>query len=295
MDNLEIVGQRYVDDMYRNLPRFVFITALMSQLIKSVEGAFYAALDEKLHYYTAYDDSFLNDFRSDYGDIDWFTASHYAYNCLQDTDIDLNKPLYIASDTNININWLVVGQPDYSKNELKTLKSFFVKSPRMLTEVCNEFADYYEPLENKEVVLYYDQTFLQGKSGISTESFFETIVRVLSDRGWFVTPTYIGQAMKHDKKHKEIDNGLKGFKNLFPKFNQPNNDILLEGMELTGTKITSNGWGKDKSQEKEPDTPDNPVETRTDGSDAWDTLYIGCNFFRVDDVYSSINSSYYNS
>jgi len=291
LDNIEIVGQRYIDDQYRNLTKFQFMTAILSKEIKNTEGGFYAALNEKLHYYTAFDNSYLNEFRTGYGDIDWKAAKEQTFDCKQDTDIDVNKPLYIAFDTNININWMVVGQPDYNKNELLTLKSFFVKHPRMLTELCNEFADYYEPLPNKELVFYYDQTFLQGRSGISTEAFYQTIERVLSSRGWYVTSKYIGQAYKHDAKHKEIDQALKGMRNLFPKFNQPNNEILIQSMEQTGTRVSANGWGKDKSGEKKPDTPQDPVELRTDGGDAWDTLFIGCNFFRVDNIYHVISSS----
>lgn len=289
LDNLEIVGERYIEDMYRNLPKFIFMTALLSQRMKNTEGGFYAALNDKIHYYQSYDNSYLNSFRTGYGDIDWKSATEHVYDCSQDTDINVDRPLCIAFDTNININWCIVGQPDYEKNKLRTLKSFFVKHPRMLTELCNEFADYYEPLPNKEVIFYYDSTFTQGKSGNSTEAFFETIIRVLTNRGWYVTDTYIGQPMKHNEKHKEIDDALKGSRNLFPLFNQPNNEILLQGMEQTGTSVGLNGWGKDKSGEKKPDTPEDPAEFRTDGGDAWDTLFIGCNNYRVDEIYSRIS------
>jgi len=289
LENIEIVGQRYIDDMFRNTNPFIFRTALLSQNLKNTEGGFYAALSEKLHYYQAYDNSYLNNFRSDYGDIDWRAATTQTYDCTQDTDINVNQPLCIAFDTNININWLIVGQPNYAKNELITLNALYVKHPRMLTEVCNEFADYYEPLPNKDVIFYYDSTFAQGKSGISTEAFYQTIIRVLEQRGWLITPTYIGQPMKHDAKHKEIDDALKARRNLFPKFNRPNCETLLKGLEQTGTTVTTNGWGKDKSGEKKPDTPDDPAEFRTDGGDAWDTLFIGCNNYRVDNIYSRIS------
>ncbi len=42
---------------------------------------------------------------------------------------------------------------------------------------------------------------------------------------------------------------------------------------------TKNGFEKNKTAEKDPDSIDNPVEWRTDGTDAFDTLFIGCNFF----------------
>jgi len=276
LDNLEVIGEQYVTNMIRDLNPFVLLTALLSERLKQSQGGFYGALKDKLHYYTAFNNDYFYKYRKLDGSIDYSAAAKATFDCSQDTDIDKTKPLRIAFDTNININWLVVGQPNYDKSELKTIKSFFVKNNKMLPEVCNEFADYYASLPSKDVIFYYDQTFLQGKSGNSTETFSETIIRVLSTRGWFVQACYIGSAMKHPDKHKEIDQALKSTKGLFPRFNQPNNEDLLIGMERTMTRVNVNGWGKDKGGEKLPDDPDNPVEHRTDGGDAWDTLYIGC-------------------
>ncbi len=291
LDNLEIVGERYVADMHRNLTPFVFRTGLLSQQIKTTEGAFYGALDEKKHYYDAVNISKLNKFRSDYGDIDWKGATNHSFSCEDDTDINHSLPLVIASDTNININWLVVGQADYQENRLNTLKSFFVKSPAMLPEVVKKFTEYYSSLPNKSVIFYYDHTFLQGRSGNSTESFYQTISNELTKAGWIVTEQYIGQAPKHDDKHKDIDDALKGRRGLLPMFNLSNNEDLLTGMENTGTRISPNGWGKDKSGEKKEDSYEDPVEHRTDGGDAWDTLFIGCNNFRVSSVHSHLSLS----
>ncbi len=281
IENLEIVGERYIRDMHRSLTPFIFRTSVLTQRTNFSEGAFYPALNPEKHYYVAFDNSYLNKFRSVSGDIDINTAADYIFDCNQDTDIDYSKPLLIAADTNININWIVVGQADYETNTLNVLKSFWLKHPAMLTEVCKLFLKYYAPLPSKDVIFYYDQTFLQGRSGINAESFYESIIRVLRDNGWNVIGKYVGVAMRHDLKYKEIGDALKGQRGLLPKFNQPNNKTLMEAMERTGTKVTSLGWGKDKSQEKNPDSPDNPVELRTDGTDAFDTLWIGANNFRT--------------
>ena len=40
-----------------------------------------------------------------------------------------------------------------------------------------------------------------------------------------------------------------------------------------------NGFHKDKSGEKLAETEDDRLELRTDGTDAFDTLYIGCEKF----------------
>ncbi len=293
LDNLDILGERYLLDQYRDLSPFKFFTAIMSLRITHVEGGFYASLNEKIHYYTAYNNDYLNRFRSSDGSIDWKAASRETYDCRQDTDLREDVPLCIASDTNINVNWIVVGQPNYNKRILRTVKSFYRKHPAMLVEVCNAFCDYYKPRSNKDVVFYFDQTFLQGRSATNPEAFHETITRVLTANGYNVMPVYIGMAMDHPEKHKEIDQALKGMKNLFPMFNKPNNEELITGMEQTTTIVKPNGWCKDKSNEKKPDSDEDPVEYRTDGSDTWDTLFIGCNLFPYNNYssYASTGSS----
>jgi hypothetical protein len=290
LDNLEIVGESYVKDRYRDLPLNRFLTSIMSYKLKLTEGGFYAALSEK-HYYEAYDISYLTNFRKDDGSLDYNRASKATFNCTQDTDINKEQPLYIALDTNININWLVVGQPNYNKKEIKIIKSFYAKHPRMLQEVIEDFCEYYKDLPHKRVVFYFDQTFLQGRSATNRETFHETIVRVLRDNKFIVNDVYIGLAMKHSDKHKEIDSGFKAQRNLMPLFNKLNNEELITALERTTTTVSRDGWGKDKTGEKEPDSEFNLVEHRTDGTDAFDTLYIGCNFFRSDHLALGFNTS----
>jgi len=290
LDNLEVVGESYIKDRYRDLSLGKFLTSIMSYELKFTEGGYYSALSEK-HYYSAYDINFLQRFRKSDGTIDYELASKTKFDCRQDVDINQSKPLYIGCDTNISINCIVVGQPDYKAHKLRTINKFTVKGGRMLQEVCEEFCNYYQPLPHRQVVFYYDHTFLQGRSGNSIERFYETIVRVLKKNGWNVYPVYIGQAMAHDHKHKEIDSGLKRQKNLEPAFNRYNCDDLIVAMENAGTTISKNGWEKDKRDEKLPDSEDNPVEQRTHITDAWDTLYIGCNFYRADYMLSGVSTS----
>lgn len=289
LDNMDVVGESYIKDRYRDLPLNRFLTSIMSYRLKITEGGFYGAISEK-HYYSAYDLVFLQKFRKTDGSIDFEAAGKTIFDSSQDTDVDYSQPLYISADSNININWIIVGQPNYAKKTMKTLKSFYVKHPAMLQEVCEIFCAYYQNLPSRKVIFYYDHTFLQGRSANSSESFADTIIRVLRDNDYTVIDVYIGQAMKHAEKHKEIDMGFKNQKNLRPLFNKENNEDLITAMEKTLTYVGPNGWGKDKSEEKLPDSEENPCEHRTDGTDAWDTLYIGCNFFRADHLASGVGS-----
>jgi hypothetical protein len=51
-----------------------------------------------------------------------------------------------------------------------------------------------------------------------------------------------------------------------------------------------NGFRKDKSGEKLPESEENLLELRTDGTDAFDTLYIGCEKFPQHTTFSFSSS-----
>ena len=65
------------------------------------------------------------------------------------------------------------------------------------------------------------------------------------------------------------------------RINQVNNPDLIIAMQLCEVQISYKGFHKDKSQEKKPESEDTlPLQQRTDFTDAFDTLYLGCKFFR---------------
>ena len=81
--------------------------------------------------------------------------------------------------------------------------------------------------------------------------------------------------MGHSEKHLLINRMFSGQANLMPMFNVENNDDLLISVQTAGVY---NG-GKDKRGEKLAETDEDKLESRTDGSDAFDTLCIGCEKF----------------
>jgi len=130
------------------------------------------------------------------------------------------------------------------------------------------------------VIYYYDATAIAKSADGNAKPFYEIVIDVLRSRGWRVHDIYIGQPMRHATKHEHIDRALKGNPEyLFPQFNKHNTEFLFMAMEQTGIKFGRNGFEKDKGGEKTDDTPDNPDELKTHGTDAFDTLFIGCNYY----------------
>ena len=76
-----------------------------------------------------------------------------------------------------------------------------------------------------------------------------------------------------------IDQALKGQKYLYPQINKDNNEALLLAIGHTGVVVNSNGFSKDKSGEKLSESEEDKLEYRTDGTDAFDTLFIGMNMY----------------
>lgn len=267
-ENIEVVGEEFVAQMKRDLPRLIFLTAICNVRLLRKANGFYASLSES-HFYTMNNNAFLEACDYDFRKIAEGT-------CLADADCDLSQPLCIAMDYNSSINNLVVGQQ--FEREMRTLSSFFVKTPEKVREVVTKFCNYYIHHKTKEVVYYYDHTAV-ATSASSDESLCDIVSATLESHGWKVQPLYIGQAMSHNQKHMLIDLSLKGDTNyLFPTFNSDNNEYLKLAMEQAGIKVGRNGFEKDKGLEKEEDTPDNPDELKTHITDAWDTLWAGMNF-----------------
>jgi hypothetical protein len=274
-DNIEILGEEFIFKMKRSLPPLIFQTAIMNKRLMKIENGFYPSLNEKIHCYTAEPPSHILDA---YGyDIDKFKDS-----CINDGDIEPDVPLAIGLDYNSAISNIITGQG--VGREARALKHHFVKNERKLGELIDDWCNYYSAHANRDVIYYYDHT-ATGTDASSDECFADIVIRKLKLKGWNVEPVYIGQARRHNLKYNDFDLAMKGDPEyLMPTFNKHNCEYLITAMNITGTKQGRNGFEKDKSPEKKADSPEQPDETKTHVTDAWDTLYIGLNYWPVDSI-----------
>lgn len=263
--NMEILGESYINQMKRDLTPLTFQTSILCKRIGIAKDGFYSSMTER-HKYNASDTSYLDSFEYMFDKIK-------DESCLQDADLNREAPICIGMDYNANINWLVAGQPNGGR--LNVLKSFYVKYERKLRELVEDFCRYYRHHKTKEVVFYYDSTALNGNYAVNDEDFQYVITAEFERLGWDVTPVYIGAPMRHMEKYLLINRMFKGHAHLVPMFNEQNNEDLLLSVQTAGVY---NG-GKDKRGEKLAETEEDRLENRTDGSDAFDTLCIGCEKF----------------
>ncbi len=265
IDNLVVLGEPFIRQLKRDLPPLTFQTSVLCKRIGIARDGFYSSMTEG-HKYSATNFSHLDSCEYDFDKLK-------DESSLMDADVDPDLPLCVAFDFNANINWLVAGQP--RGRELRVLKSFFVKYERKLNELVEDFCKYYRFHRNRRVVFYYDSTAKQGSYAVDDLTFATVITNAFRSRGWLVTEVDIGPPMNHMVKHLLINRMFARKAKLCPMINRENNEDLLVSIQTAGVY---NGK-KDKRGEKLGETEENRLESRTDGSDAFDTLCVGCENF----------------
>lgn len=302
LENVDILGEEYIRQMKRDLPPYTFMVSILNVKIKKSNDGFYSNLDiDHVHGYIPDEIDPLSqaNFRTEKatGIIGGKKITSESYqpdlkelsernDCRMDSDCVNDLPLYLAFDYNANINTLVVGQV-YQRDGLEAvnvIKSFYVKNERKLRELIDDFSHYYAPKRavNRNVVYFYDSTAKQGASyALTDERFYQAVIKELERNGWNVTAIDMGVPEQHEVKHRIINNALAGIEYPAIRINQPNNPDLIIALQLCEVSIGYQGFRKDKSQEKKPEKEDNlPLQQRTDFTDAFDSLYLGCKFWR---------------
>ena len=275
IENLQLLGENYIKQMKRDLTPLTFQTSILCQRIGIAKDGFYSSMREG-HKYDANDNQYLDTLGYDY---DFSVLDSRA-----DKDVDPDAPICIGMDYNANINWIVAGQP--RDRRLNVIKSFYVKFERKIPALVDDFCRYYAEHRNKTVVYYYDATALGSNYAVNDQDFHYNVVKEFERRGWRVESVYLGNPMRHDEKYLLINNAFAGKQRLMPFFNRSNNEDLILAVQSAGVSRGRNGFRKDKSGEKLAESEEDLLEHRTDGTDAFDTLYIGCEKFPFHDTFS---------
>ena len=304
LDNIDILGEDYIRRMKRDLPPLVFAISILNIRPKKSGEGFYCNFDPDRHTYIdddcpAIDKSYAikqgkqlvggTMYGTEYESPDFDYLSNVK-DCTLDGDLDTNLPLEVALDYNNLINWIVVGQlyKRMGVDTLNVLNSMFVKNGGMIQDLIRDFDRYYTPFKkkNKNINYYYSHTAKFKLHGISMDDIKDTVIKELRKYGWNVNAVDIGQAPSHMQKYKDINEAFAGFGYPAIAINAQNNEPLTAAIEQCDVKLSygHNGttFKKDKGGEKlSVDSQDaTPEELRTDGTDAFDELYMGVKHFR---------------
>lgn len=308
VENIDILGEQFIRTMQKELTPTMFDISIRNVEKEEINDGYYANFDPDVHCYLSNDEEQLEaaqkyskrtitqiysggrTLRVESESIDLNELSK-AQDCCLDTDIKPGEPLRIAFDYNAHINCLVIGQTDSRSNTgvLRILNSMTNVKNTRIEGLCKMFCKYYEPhrLTCRDVIFYYDDTAKQGAAYASERHeetrFYNIVKKVLRSHGWNVIEVPMGQPMSHNKKYEFLNGCFAGTQRPFLRINKENNEYLIASMENARVKEGRNGFEKDKSQEKnrvskEVDDIEAELSTRTDLSDAFDTLVIGVRY-----------------
>lgn len=267
IENLQLLGENYIRQMKRDLTPLTFQTSILCRRIGIAKDGYYSCMRER-HKYDASDLGYLDSFTLGQ-DVDYL-------DCRADADLDPNAPIMIGMDYNANINWIVAGQIDRADaSRLNVVRSFYTKYERKIPELVADFCRYYAAHPTKTVVYYYDSTALGSNYAVNTQDIHWWVCHEFARHGWSVVDAYIGQPMRKHDKYIMINSGLAGRERLTPFFNRQNNEDLILALQSTAVSRGRNGFDKNKASEKLAESEESRLEHRTDGTDAFDTLYIG--------------------
>lgn len=126
------------------------------------------------------------------------------------------------------------------------------------------------------MVYYYNATALGSNYAVNDQNFHYNMVKEFEARGWRVESVYLVNPMHHHEKYLLINNAFAGKQRLMPFFNSSNNEDLILAVQSAEVSNERNGFRKDKSGEKHAESEEDLLEHCTDGTDAFDTLFIGC-------------------
>lgn len=289
LDNIKILGEKYIRDCKRDLPPFEFRTSILNIRPGKVEHGYYDLFSDQHHVRpVSFDNTFFDKFEYNFEEI------NKVLDCRQDTDIDESLSLIIAEDHNADINSLVTGQAHYEQGELWFLKSMYVKAPLKFSDMLKKWVRYYEPHrhKNNKVVYYYDATSIK-RSDLSVDTNMSLTLSILSKAGWSVKGEYLGKQEFHDVRYNKWALSFKGESGLYPSYNKYNCYDLITAMEQTGIAYTgTRGFGKDKRDEHKHFETE---EQQPHLTDAMDTLKRGSEERPVHNSMASGVATYYPS
>jgi hypothetical protein len=264
LDNIHGFGFDALEAMKRNLPHFIFETAILNKRPFLTEAAFYPDLDEH-HFYDALDYSYIDSFEFDQFGKGKFNDSR------KDHDLKKSLPLDVGLDYGASINTLLVGQPN--GRQYKILKELYVMHPQRLEDLAKAFCAYYRYYPTKEVNYFYDHT-ATGTSAISNKSPRDIFADYLEKEGWVVNLEYLGHTDDPEKRYELWGRCLRGgdAENFDVRFNKENTEYVRVSMQQAQVAQGAQGFKKDKADEKNRDIDQRHT---THFSDAADTLLVG--------------------
>jgi len=247
LDNIEVLGLKYIQRLKRTLPELVFQTAVLNMPLTQVENGFYAMLDEDYHCYQDSD-------TIDYNYIDslqlYLPGQGSISDCRKDADLDRSRPLSMSMDYQASIIPMVIGQR--FGQYFRFQNAMYVLHPLRIKDMCREFLNYYKHYPTKELNYYYDHTSIGRGNASNDYSYSDEVYDLLDKGGWQVNMKGMGHTPSPYSRYMLWGYSLSGDDDRFlqPRFNKTNCKYLLLSMQQTEVKQFGDEFRKNKAGER---------------------------------------------
>ncbi len=249
----------WFDEMKAESPsELIYNAEILNIRPKEITNGFYGNLNPNTHYYTDYDNGFLESQPID--------KKETHFNCLQDNDVKRHEPLIVSVDFGV-FNCCVVSQ--LQDDVFRILSSFHVKSPLLLNDLfINHFIPYYRPHPEKMIYLYGGHDGMMHTPN-HEKTLLEQVQELLTNHGWTVIIMSKGSAASHFDKYLLVNSMLKEHQSLLPKIriNEHNNKDLIIALERAEAIEAENGIKKNKKDERNQAFPQHHAPHLTDAFD----------------------------
>lgn len=260
--NRKNLGDQYFENAKAILSPYMYAAEVENIRVPRIDNGFYPLLDESKHTY------------NHHSYTDFLRGKNDSRTWEEDKDLLLDQPLIAGVDWGTRINTMVVAQGDATR--LNFVNNIFVKSPKIVDDMVDEFIRYYEGYPTKELYMWYDPTG-NIRTANSRETVAEQVKARMNAKGWDVYLMTQGSSNElHEHKHNLWNNILKEEKTeIYPKvkFNKSNcTELWISMTNAPARKGLHDAIKKDKSSERSKKTP---PEHATHFSDAADVIIVG--------------------
>ncbi|NKI28261.1 hypothetical protein HCG49_17035 [Arenibacter sp. 6A1] len=235
--------QEWFEEMKDESPSdLIYNAEILNIRPKEILNGFYPQLKADKHYYTDYDNEYLESITGSY--------TQASFNCRQDNDIDKGRPLILSIDWGVFLSAVISQQ---LPNKYRVLKSMWAKQPQDVEDLVNDFDDYYSALPSKRVHLYYGHDGNAKVMKGTNETYGDRLVKLLQAKGWTVYDKSKRKPVApHNDKYILLNMMLKGSSSRYPgiEINEQNNPDLIIGLERSEATEGPNGVQKVKKDER---------------------------------------------
>lgn len=260
LENIPFLGIDVIRGFKDTLDDTTFQVSVLNKTLYGSQNDFYPLLDDAKHGYHASNIEFLNKLQF---------GKEYKRDCRWDADIKPTKPLEIAFDHNNAINWLGVSQPGSGA----LLKTMYVLKPKYIKDLVDDFCEYYKHHPNKTVHYYYNHTS-KSENAAGDDPFYKKVKQRFKENGWIVIDKYYGKEPSHLTKYEFFGELFGNTNTKLPtfKYNIDNNEDWFIAMKSAKNRQGKTGFEKDKTSERDKDTP---PQHATHATECTDCLFIG--------------------